>query len=237
MGYKARNKQKPPQPLEQNKPQKKKNNRSNKKQPEAKRKRVAEEQIVQPKKQKVVAKSKKPQKAVEPEFGSEEEGTPFLEGADDGDDLWDNAEPASEEDDNDEFDADVLDSDGEPVFPKADVDFLGGSDDDDEGLGAMEDDDEEEDDSDMDEDELAEFEGLDERKSRKIEARKARDAALAEAELRDAALQTNLMEEVEHYKLPEDEEEAVADVTAVNQRIQEVVNILNNFKTLRDPTK
>lgn len=51
-------------------------------------------------------------------------------------------------------------------------------------------------------------------------------------------MQTNIAgdtEETSHFVLPEDEEEAVADVTVVNQRIQEIVNILNNFKTLRDP--
>lgn len=83
------------------------------------------------------------------------------------------------------------------------------------------------------------YEGaLDERKSRKIEARKAREAALAEAELMDQAMQTNIAAPGERFELPEgDEDELTADVTVVNQRIQEIVNVLNNFKTLRDPNK
>ena len=54
----------------------------------------------------------------------------------------------------------------------------------------------------------------------------------------DAAMQTNIAEEGERFQLPEGEEDVLtADVTLVNQRIQEIVNVLNNFKTMRDPSK
>lgn len=79
---------------------------------------------------------------------------------------------------------------------------------------------------------------MDERKSRKIEARKARQIAEAEAEMKEAAMQTNIAQEGERFELPEgSEEELVADITVVNQRIQEIINVLNNFKQLRNPEK
>lgn len=77
---------------------------------------------------------------------------------------------------------------------------------------------------------------LDERKSRKIEARAAREAAEAEAELREQANQQEELEEGERYKLPEGEEaELVSDITLVSQRIKDIVGVLNDFKKLRDP--
>ncbi|KAI9010404.1 NOL1/NOP2/sun family RNA met [Phycomyces nitens] len=51
-------------------------------------------------------------------------------------------------------------------------------------------------------------------------------------------MQTNIQGETELYELPEeDDAELMTDVSAINQRIQEVVNVLNNFKELRDPSK
>ncbi|KAI9299950.1 NOL1/NOP2/sun family-domain-containing protein [Cunninghamella echinulata] len=86
------------------------------------------------------------------------------------------------------------------------------------------------------------FEGtLDEKKSRKIEARKAKLQAMAEAELMDATLQTNIADkEGERYVLPdegEDEEQLTANISVVNERIKEIINVLNDFKNLRDPKK
>ncbi|CAO3598729.1 unnamed protein product [Absidia cylindrospora] len=62
---------------------------------------------------------------------------------------------------------------------------------------------------------------------------------MAQAELEDAALQTNIADkEGERFELPEgEEEELLADITGVNDRIKEVVNVLNDFKNLRDPSK
>lgn len=75
---------------------------------------------------------------------------------------------------------------------------------------------------------------MDERKSRKIEARAAREAAEAEAEMQEQA-QKEAEAEGERYMLPEgDEEELVADVTVVSQRIKDIVNVLNDFKKFRD---
>ncbi|KAI8096472.1 NOL1/NOP2/sun family-domain-containing protein [Halteromyces radiatus] len=164
---------------------------------------------------------------------------------DEGEDLWDNVEMGSDDDEDlldDEFDMDTMengdDDDNDMIFPKADTDFLG-SDDDDEVLEGSEEEEEEEEDLDSDED-LDNFEGtLDEKKSLKIEARRAKLAAMAQAELEDAALQTNIADqEGERYQLPEGEEdELLANITSVSERIKEVVNVLNDFKNLRDPSK
>ncbi|ORY99808.1 NOL1/NOP2/sun family-domain-containing protein [Absidia repens] len=161
-----------------------------------------------------------------------------------GDDLWENAEMGSDDDDDDdlldddEFDMDAMDQDDDAIFPKADTDFLGSEDE--EALGS-DDQSADEGESELDSDEdLDQFEGtLDEKKSRQIEARKAKLAAMAQAELEDAALQTNIADkEGERFELPEgEEEELLADITGVNDRIKEVVNVLNDFKNLRDPSK
>ncbi|KAI8143192.1 NOL1/NOP2/sun family-domain-containing protein [Fennellomyces sp. T-0311] len=220
MGRRQRNKQGAPAPLDGF--SKKKNNASkNKKNDKRKRPANNDDKVVL-KKQKVVEKVEESDQ--EPDFLAEANNS--------GDDLWDNVEAASDDDDemlDDEFD---LEGDGEDIFPKADTNFLGSDSEEEEEA------EEEEEDSDEDDDDehIAEFEGLDERKSRKIEARKAREAAAAEAELMESAMQTNIAEEGEGFQLPEGgEEELTADVTVVNQRIQELVNVLNNFKTMRDP--
>lgn len=255
MGRRARNKQPPPAPLDAPTKPARANGKNKKKGPEIKRKRQQDEQIAQPKKQKI--NTKKALKKQQPE-SSDEEAEFLSEVAKEGgeDDLWDNVEPATDDDEplDDEFDMDDLGSDNGDIFPKADKGFLGSDSEEEEEEQEEEESEEESDEEDEDIAEvktrykytcnnglrwnLYQFEGLDERKSRKIEARKAREAAEAEAELMDAAMQTNIAgdtEETSHFVLPEDEEEAVADVTVVNQRIQEIVNILNNFKTLRDP--
>lgn len=77
---------------------------------------------------------------------------------------------------------------------------------------------------------------MDERKSRKLEERAAREAAEAEAELRDSTMQTNIGEEGREFEV-EDEDEDQADISQINLRIKETVNVLGNFKELRDPSK
>ncbi|CAO3669347.1 unnamed protein product [Rhizopus stolonifer] len=159
------------------------------------------------------------------------------------DELWDDLEVAS--DDNSEAELDEFDMDEDEFeeqseeeeeeveqefFPKSNTDFLGS----DSEQEVDEDGEEDEDDDEYDDDELVEGEGLDERKSRKIEARAAREAAEAEAEMQEQA-QKEAEAEGERYMLPEgDEEELVADVTAVSQRIKDIVNVLNDFKKFRD---
>ncbi|KAI7863331.1 NOL1/NOP2/sun family-domain-containing protein [Spinellus fusiger] len=234
MGHRAKNKQGAPAPLEKPTFDKSKKRGKGNKKPEIKRKRPQKEEA-----RPVIKKQKtntpvKPAQAVQPKKGKK---TVQIKEADE--DLWDNADSASDDNSmdelDDEFDEELDDEfdDAAGVFPKTDIDFLG-SDSEQEG----EEEDEEEDSDEDEDDEIAEGQGLDERKSRKIEARKAREAAMAEAELLDSTMQTNIEGEVERYALPEEEEaEETIDVSAVNQRIQEIVNVLNNFKELRDPAK
>ncbi|KAL0076251.1 NOL1/NOP2/sun family-domain-containing protein [Phycomyces blakesleeanus] len=229
MGYKAKNKQAPPAPLEPVKYDKPRKRGRGQKKPEIKRKRNQEEEP---------SVINKKQKGTNPSAKVEKKTKKTVEVIDsEGEDLWDNAASGSDDDDedlDDEFDDEEDEEmEGLDVFPKADVDFLGS------GSEAEVDEEDEDENSDEEDDEdIAEGEGLDERKSRKIEARKAREAAMAEAELLDSTMQTNIQGETELYELPdEDEPELMTDVAAVNQRIQEVVNVLNNFKELRDPSK
>ncbi|KAH8550224.1 NOL1/NOP2/sun family-domain-containing protein [Umbelopsis sp. PMI_123] len=142
-------------------------------------------------------------------------------------------QPIDDDEEEDEDD-DAPDNDG--AFPKVDNDFLG-SDSEEEELDDDDDDEAEEEEEQSDEDDIAEFAGLDERKSRKLEARKAREAAEAEAELKESAMQTNIGEEGGDFDMLEDEEEDQADISQINHRIKEIVNILGNFKELRDPSK
>jgi len=97
---------------------------------------------------------------------------------------------------------------------------------------AGEDDDGDDGDDDDDENE-DEFEI--EKKSRKLEKKQKEDLNLSEKEMKEA------MAESEQFTLPTEEEIAqekqTVDLTAVNQRILEIVKILNNFKELRDPSR
>ncbi|KAF7724313.1 rRNA (cytosine-C5-)-methyltransferase nop2 [Apophysomyces ossiformis] len=245
MGRRARNKQGPPAPLEDfksGKAQQPKKRQQKKTDTKRKRTQADEDDVVTTKKLKNnKAEKKDTTNNIKQKKPAAEKKTKKEEPADEPE-MWDDLEMASDEDENevldDEFDLDAMrsDEDDEVVFPKADGDFLGSdSEEEEEEEDAA--DEEEEEDEDEDE-EIAEFEGLDERKSRKIEARKAREAAMAEAELMDAAMQTNIAEKGERFELPEgEEEELVADITSVNTRIKEIVNVLNNFKQLRDPNK
>ncbi|KAI9476029.1 MAG: NOL1/NOP2/sun family-domain-containing protein [Benjaminiella poitrasii] len=245
MGYKAKNKQPAPEPLEKKKNANGLSRRAkaklNKAKSSAPEKKTNKRQHVdEPKKN---AKKVKTSKAVEePE-----------------EDLWDNLEIASDDDDDeiDEFDIDEFensndeemeqaeeseqeddeDEEEQDLFPKAEGNFLGSDseeemplEEEEEGEGDEFDEDE------LDSDDLAEGEGLDERKSRMIEARAARMAAEAEAELKDQANQDSELEEDERYELPEgDDDELVADITAVSQRMKDIVHVLNDFKKLRHP--
>jgi ribosomal RNA methyltransferase Nop2 len=70
-----------------------------------------------------------------------------------------------------------------------------------------------------------------------LEARQAREAAMAEAELKESAMQTNIGEDGREFDRMEDEDDDQADISQINHRIKETVNILGNFKELRDPAK
>ncbi|KAI8384569.1 NOL1/NOP2/sun family-domain-containing protein [Radiomyces spectabilis] len=227
MGRRARNKQGPPAPLDGPKKFDKKQNRKKGKNTDVKRKRQASDEEPISKKVKAdaavtkqsVAQSKSAVKQVN---GSKKnDKAPKAAPASD---LWDDMEPASDDDDEDE--EDIL----------AGLEEAGEEDDDDEfGMEQLGD----EDDEDNDDERIfpkssTDFLGSDSEQEEEDQD----EAAMAEAELQDS-MQTNILEEGEHFQLPdeEDEEQLVADVTVVNQRIQEIVNILNNFKTMRDPSK
>ncbi|ORX44011.1 NOL1/NOP2/sun family putative RNA met [Hesseltinella vesiculosa] len=143
---------------------------------------------------------------------------------------------SDDEPQDDEFDMDA-DSD-QDLFPKATDDFLGSSGEEEEDEDLEEDDSDDVDDSDNDNMSAG---PLDEKKARKIEARRAKQEALAEAELKDAALQTNIAgEDGERFELPDEEaneDELLGDITKVNHRIKEIVNVLNDFKNLRQPDR
>ncbi|CEP16704.1 hypothetical protein [Parasitella parasitica] len=237
MGHKAKNKQGNPEPLEKPVYQglsKRAKARLNKTKAATAEKKSKKRQHAE--------ESKKPNKKAKKAVEENPE-----------EDLWDNLEVASDDENSDDLDDEfdkenfdqVVQNDGEEeedeteddeeetqeVFPQAEGGFLGSdSEEDDMDL------DQEDESDEYDSDDIAEGEGLDERKSRKIEARAAREAADAEAELIEQANQDSELEDDERYVLPEgDEDELVADVTAVSQRIKEIVNVLNDFKKLRDP--
>ncbi|KAI8636435.1 NOL1/NOP2/sun family-domain-containing protein [Parasitella parasitica] len=246
MGYKAKNKQGNPEPLE--KPvyeglSKRAKARLNKtKAAAAEKKSKKRQHVEEPKKS-----NKKAKKAVEenPEedLWDNIEVASDVENSDDLDDEFDmenldqvvgNGDKEEEEEDEEDEDEDETPED----FPQAKGGFLGSDSEEEQGdeMDFDQEGDEDEEDDEYDSDDIAEGEGLDERKSRKIEARAAREAADAEAELLEQANQDSELEEDERYVLPEgDENELVADVTVVSQRIKEIVNVLNDFKKLRDP--
>ncbi|KAI7896582.1 NOL1/NOP2/sun family-domain-containing protein [Mucor mucedo] len=245
MGHKAKNKQGAPEPIEKPKYEglsKRAKARQNKTKAAAaekkSNKRALEESAIVKK-----GGSKKAKKSVE-------------EAPVEGGDLWDNLEVATDDENSDdlpdEFDmSDYANSNDEEeeeeeeeeeleeqdVFPQAEGGFLG-SDSEEEEMELDQEEELEEESEDEDEDEHAEGQALDERKSRQIEARAAREAADAEAELVEQANQDSELEEDERYVLPEgDDDELVADVTQVSQRLKDIVNVLNDFRKLRDPTK
>ncbi|KAI8098136.1 NOL1/NOP2/sun family-domain-containing protein [Gilbertella persicaria] len=234
MGYKAKNKQPAPEPLEK-----------------PKREGLSRRQKAKLNKAKAKPVEKKDNKKRQQGEQVEKKTVKKAKLAEPAEDLWDNLEVASDdnsEDLDDEFDmsdfenaanSDMEEMDQEEeeeeekdIFPKADNSFLGS--DSEEEQEEQEEEEEEEDE--YDSDTIAEGQGLDERTSRKIEARAALEAAAAEAELKEQANQDSELEEDERYELPEGEEdELVADVTVVSQRLKDIVNVLNDFKKLRHP--
>ncbi|KAJ1976539.1 rRNA (cytosine-C5-)-methyltransferase nop2 [Dimargaris xerosporica] len=79
-----------------------------------------------------------------------------------------------------------------------------------------------------------------EAKSRRTELRQQRDEALAQAELEDAQMQTNIAGDALDI-LPDDDdadaENQPTDLAMVQMRIQEITRVLANFKEMRDPNR
>ncbi|CAO3617573.1 unnamed protein product [Mucor hiemalis] len=222
MGHKAKNKQGAPQPLEKPKfdgLSKRAKARLNKTKAAAAEKVAAsgnkKRQHEEPAAKKT---SKKAKTAV-----VEEEG-----------DLWDNLEVASDDENSDdlddEFDMEDMNSNDESeqeeeeeqeeqeaqdVFPQAEGGFLG-SDSEEEMELDQEDEEEEEEDDEFDDEDFKRVRVL----------------------MNEQANQDSELEEDERYVLAEgDEEELIADITVVSQRMKDIVNVLNDFRKLRDPTK
>ena len=156
MGRRQRNKQGPPAALDGSPKRQQKNGAKNKKTDKRKRDQT-DSDLAATKKQKVVQKKKQVVEESEeesgPEFLAELEG----DANDGGDDLWDNVEPATDDEDeellDDEFDLEK--EDAADIFPKADTNFLGSE-------SEQEEEEEEEDDEDMsdDDDHLAEVNNI-----------------------------------------------------------------------------
>ncbi|KAJ1655102.1 rRNA (cytosine-C5-)-methyltransferase nop2 [Dispira simplex] len=124
--------------------------------------------------------------------------------------LWDDDE------DDDELPPDEFDSEldgGESEESEEDDSGDGSSSDEDQGLEA---------------------------KSRRLERRQRKEAALAQAELEDSAFQTNI-DGPDTDILPAegetDEEEEALDLPTVKTRIHEIVHVLGNFNKMRDPSR
>ncbi|XP_030930004.1 25S rRNA (cytosine-C(5))-methyltransferase nop2 isoform X1 [Quercus lobata] len=146
------------------------------------------------------------------------------------DDLSDHSDSMSEEElsEHEGFDGDEQDfGSGSDIFSDGDDplanDFLQGSDDEEEGSG-----------SDLDSDADSDSEESDiEKKSRAIDAEKAR-----EEEEADEEMQLNIKEESDEFRLPtkeelEEEAHQPPDLSNLQRRIREIIRVLSNFKALR----
>ncbi|KAJ2010935.1 rRNA (cytosine-C5-)-methyltransferase nop2, partial [Coemansia sp. S85] len=187
-----------------------------------------------PKKQKQQPAKRKP--AAKPESEEDEESGEEPVMADGPDGGWDNAplESDSEMGDSDAESLDEFDSDDDHVTQQP--------------LSLLSDDSEEEDEEEdggvesYDEfdsdDEQVTFRDM-EKRSRKLDERRAEDTEMADMELQDQ--EQAVTSEREIFELPseaqvEAEKEAPLDLTQVQMRIQEIIRVLNNFSDLRGPS-
>ncbi|KAJ2792674.1 rRNA (cytosine-C5-)-methyltransferase nop2 [Coemansia linderi] len=188
-----------------------------------------------PKKQKQQPAKRKP--AAKPESEEDEESGEEPVMADGPDGGWDNAplESDSEMGDSDAESLDEFDSDDDHVTQQP--------------LSLLSDDSEEEDEDEEDggvesydefdsDDEQVTFRDM-EKRSRKLDERRAEDAEMADMELQDQ--EQAVTSEREVFELPseaqvEAEKEAPLDLTQVQMRIQEIIRVLNNFSDLRGPS-
>ncbi|KAJ2865193.1 rRNA (cytosine-C5-)-methyltransferase nop2 [Coemansia aciculifera] len=192
-----------------------------------------------PKKQKQQPAKRKPiAKPESEEEGDESDSEEIV--ADGPDGGWDNAplesdsEMADGDDSFDEFDSD------DEVVTQQPLSLL--SDDSDEEEEEEEEDGgvESYDEYDTDDEEHAvTFRDM-EKRSRKLDAKRAEDAEMADMEMQ--AQDQALLSEREIFELPSDaqveaEKEAPLDLSQVQMRIQEIIRVLNNFSDLRDPSR
>ncbi|KAJ2689340.1 rRNA (cytosine-C5-)-methyltransferase nop2 [Coemansia spiralis] len=187
-----------------------------------------------PKKQKQQPAKRKP--AAKPESEEDEESGEEPVMADGPDGGWDNAplESDSEMGDSDAESLDEFDSDDDHVTQQP-LSLLSddSEEDEDEEDGGVESYDEFDSD-----DEQVTFRDM-EKRSRKLDERRAEDAEMADMELQDQ--EQAVTSEREIFELPseaqvEAEKEAPLDLTQVQMRIQEIIRVLNNFSDLRGPS-
>ncbi|KAJ2400282.1 rRNA (cytosine-C5-)-methyltransferase nop2, partial [Coemansia sp. RSA 2530] len=188
-----------------------------------------------PKKQRQQPAKRKPVAKPESEEDEESGEEPVM--ADGPDGGWDNAplESDSEMGDSDAESLDEFDSDDDHVTQQP--------------LSLLSDDSEEEEEDEEDggvesydefdsDDEQVTFRDM-EKRSRKLDERRAEDAEMADMELQDQ--EQAVTSEREVFELPseaqvEAEKEAPLDLTQVQMRIQEIIRVLNNFSDLRGPS-
>ncbi|KAJ2244942.1 rRNA (cytosine-C5-)-methyltransferase nop2 [Coemansia sp. RSA 455] len=189
-----------------------------------------------PKKQKQQPAKRKPIAKPESEDEEEESDSDGIK-ADGPDGGWDNA-PLESDSEMAEDSFEEFDSDQDEVVTQQPLSLL--SDDSDE---EEEDEDggvESYDEYDTDGEEPAvTFRDM-EKRSRKLDAKRAEDAEMADMEIQ--AQDQALASEREVFELPSDEQveaekEAPLDLSQVQMRIQEIIRVLNNFADLRDPSR
>jgi len=210
MGRKARNKQADPAPLEQTL-KRKSSEGSNTKNKRAKKAQAQKAQNP-PKKQPKQPKKEKVQKQQEEE--EEEEIESFIKNNKIEDESWDNVETIRDIDDDDEEDIDEyedLEDNDEYVIKKTSFSF--GSDEEDEG-----------------EEEELEIE----KEARELDEKQKEDERLADEELKINVAETEKMVLTSGQEIEKDSMMA-PDLALIQQRIQDVVKILNNFREMRDP--
>ncbi|KAJ2262017.1 rRNA (cytosine-C5-)-methyltransferase nop2 [Coemansia sp. RSA 376] len=191
-----------------------------------------------PKKQKQQPAKRKPIAKPESEEEEEEEESDS-EGikADGPDGGWDNAPLESDSEMADDS-FDEFDSDGDEVVTQQPLSLLSDDSDeeDEEEDGGVESYDEYDTDG---EEPAVTFRDM-EKRSRKLDAKRAEDAEMADMEIQ--AQDQALASEREVFELPSDEQveaekEAPLDLSQVQMRIQEIIRVLNNFADLRDPSR
>ncbi|KAJ2063007.1 rRNA (cytosine-C5-)-methyltransferase nop2 [Coemansia sp. S146] len=191
-----------------------------------------------PKKQKQQPAKRKPTAKPESEEEEEEEESDSEEIVADGPDGgWDNAPLESDSEMGDGDDSfDEFDSDDEVVTQQPLSLLSDNSDEEDEEDDGVESYDEYDTD---DEEHAVTFRDM-EKRSRKLDAKRAEDAEMADMEIQ--AQDQALLSEREIFELPSDaqveaEKEAPLDLSQVQMRIQEIIRVLNNFSDLRDPSR